>query len=90
MSFAVFRPLLESLTKYWTVLIALCATIYWLGGFISKTQAIEVEQASLKLRIVEIEQRQDKLEDKINSQNLEVITRLVRMESTLEEIKRRK
>ena len=86
----VWRKALNNLTKYWTVALALIMAVYWFGGFVISVGQIQVEQTSLRVKILEIELRQTKTEDKVNLQNIDVIGRLARMEATLEEIRRKK
>lgn len=81
------KGLLSGTVKYWVILSALVVTIYWTGGFIVQTQ---YDLNSLRLRLINLEQRQTTLEDKLNKQNTEVINRLSRMEGILEEIRERK
>lgn len=80
---------MDSLAKYWSVIIAIGLAISWLGGFVVTVGQIQNEQAAIKLKIVELEQRQTKTEDKVNTQNVEVLTRLARMEAILEELRKK-
>jgi len=84
-----WRQLFDPIAKYWTIIIATCGLVWYLGGFVVSVNQLQTEQTALRLRIVEIEQRQTKIEDKVNTQNVEVLTRLSRMEAILEEIRKR-
>lgn len=84
-----WRQLFDPLAKYWTIIIAVGCLVSWAGGFVVSVNQLQADQAALRVRIVELEQRQTKIEDKVNTQNVEVLTRLSRMEAILEEIKKR-
>jgi uncharacterized membrane protein YqhA len=86
---SLIRQFLDNVVKYWVLLTATVLIVFYLGGFVIQVSQIQAEQASLRVRIVELEQRQSKIEDKVNIQNIEVLTRLSRMEAILEEIRKR-
>ncbi len=87
---SIFAPLKNALTRYWSALLAFLIGIYWFGGFVITVNQIQTEQISIRVKILALEQNQTKIDDKVNMQNVEVITRLTRMESILEEMRRKR
>ena len=86
---SIVRQFLDSVVKYWVIITAAVFLIMYLGGFVVQVGQIQTDQAALRVKIVELEQRQTKTEDKVNMQNVEVLTRLSRMEAILEELRKK-
>lgn len=85
---SIIKSALDNLVRYWVVIAACAVLIFYVGGFVIQVSQIQTEQTALRIRIMELESRLTRTEDKINAQNIEVLTRLSRMEATLEEIRK--
>lgn len=83
------RTVLNAICKYWSLILAVVIAVSWFGGFIVTLSQIQTEQTALRVKLIELEQRQTKVEDKVNTQKLEVLTKLSRMEAILEELRKR-
>lgn len=81
--------MLNAICKYWSIILAVALAVSWFGGFVVTLSQIQTEQTALRVKLVELEQRQNKMEDRVNSQNLEVLTKLSRVEAILEELRKR-
>lgn len=67
------RTVLNAICKYWSLILAVVIAVSWFGGFIVTLSQIQTEQTALRVKLIELEQRQTKVEDKVNTQNLEVL-----------------
>ena len=81
---------IDTLNKYWAVIIAALIFVSYCGGFVVQMNALQQEQTAIRLKIVQIEVRQTLADDKFNEQSVNVLTKLARIEAILEELRKNK
>ena len=88
MSIAI-RQVVDGIVKYWVLILAVIAAIVWISQFATQLTQIQVDALALRVRITEIEQHQTRTDDRLNSVDKAVTSRLARIEALLEDIKAR-